>query len=193
MIDKKELILDVARVRFDRFGVKKTTMDEISKEAGISKKTLYELFRNKEDLFVSVFIKEALNNRQWILKRVDHIRDPLEKIREVLQITVNYHWHETFMAKVLQDEDGLYAPFLKDKYRIQVEEGILTIFSDMLEAGINQRQVRDLDSNIVAYFIFKLFQSVTYARTASIKGDKKDLKEFIDFILEGIVRKQGRS
>ncbi|MBU2549282.1 MAG: TetR/AcrR family transcriptional regulator, partial [Proteobacteria bacterium] len=162
MTDRKELILDVARARFDRFGVKKTTMDEIARDAGVSKKTLYEQFRNKEDLFVSVFIKEALNNRRWIMERVAHLEDPLEKIRQVLRITVGYHWQETFMAKVLQDEDGLYAPFLKDKYRLQVEEDILGIFADMLEAGIRSRQIRDLDPYIVAYFIFKLFQSVTY-------------------------------
>jgi len=43
----KELILDKAQERFDLFGFKKTTMDEISRACKISKKTLYEQFEDK--------------------------------------------------------------------------------------------------------------------------------------------------
>ncbi len=51
-MEYKDYILDISKQRFARFGFKKTTVDEISRDAGISKKTLYENFKNKEDLFV---------------------------------------------------------------------------------------------------------------------------------------------
>jgi len=189
MGDKKEVILDVARNRFDRFGVKKTTVDEIAKDAGISKKTLYEYFKNKEDIFVSVFIREALVNRELILNSVAHIDDPLETIRQVLRAAVEHHIHEGFMVKVLQDENGLYAPFLKDKYRRQVEEEILAIFSDLLKKGVEAGEIRPLDTYAISYFIFKLFQAVTFARTVPLKDDDKEIDELVRFISEGIVQK----
>ncbi len=41
MDDIKNNILDKAKDRLDRFGFKKTTMDEISRDCKISKKTIY--------------------------------------------------------------------------------------------------------------------------------------------------------
>jgi AcrR family transcriptional regulator len=54
----EDAILDAARSKFDRFGFKKTTVDEIAREARISKRTIYEHFKDKEDLFVSLFMKD---------------------------------------------------------------------------------------------------------------------------------------
>ena len=59
-------ILAAARRRFLRFGPRKTTMDEVAREAGCSRTTLYAHFSNKEDLYASLlqqdseaFIQEA--------------------------------------------------------------------------------------------------------------------------------------
>lgn len=129
-------------------------------------------------------------NRELILNSVAHIHDPLEKIRQVLRAAVEHHIHEGFMIKVLQDENGLYAPFLKNKYRRQVEEEILSIFSDLLKEGIEAGEIRPLDAYAISYFIFKLFQAVTFARTVSLKGDGKEIDELVRFISDGIVQKK---
>ena len=47
---KKETILAVAEKFFARFGIRKTTMDEIAKMARIGKSTLYYYFKSKEDI-----------------------------------------------------------------------------------------------------------------------------------------------
>jgi AcrR family transcriptional regulator len=59
MEEVKQLILDKAMVRVERFGFKKTTMDEISKDCNISKKTIYEYFVDKEDLFRCLVRREC--------------------------------------------------------------------------------------------------------------------------------------
>ena len=188
----KDHILDISKQRFDRFGFKKTTVDEISRDAGISKKTLYENFKNKEDVFVSLFIKEALTARKVILGKLENIEDSLEKIREFMLVSRDYFREEPFMIKVLQDDNGLYAPFLKNKYRILVEEGILNIFSDILQQGIEKGEFRRLNTRIVSYIIFKLFQSFTYAKTMPpqnrLTNEEADLDELISFISEAIIR-----
>ncbi len=195
--DKKNLILDAAKARFDRFGFKKTTVDEISKDAGISKRTLYEHFKDKEDLFVSLFIREALKARKAVLARLEDAPDPVEKLKRFLHVARDYFREEPFMTRVLRDEDGLYAPFLKQKYNVLVEQqGILDIISDLLEEGIKRGKVRKLDTRLTSYIIFKLFQAFTYARTiplpSSPKGEEKELDEMVDFLLAAVVRKDAR-
>ena len=192
MEDNKNYILDVAKQRFDKFGFKKATVDEISKDARISKRTLYEHFKNKEDLFVSLFIREALTARKEILKRLKNIEDPLEKIKKFMVFSRDYFKEQPFMVKVLEDEDGLYAPFLKKKYRVFVEEGILNIFEDILREGIEKGEFRRMDTRITSYIIFKLFQSFTYAKTMPWKNGKTDegveLNVMINFISKAIIR-----
>jgi len=189
-MDCKEQILDVAKRRFDRFGFRKTTVDEISRDAGISKKTLYENFKNKEDIFVSLFIREALTARKTTLDRLKNITEPHEKISKFMVFASDYFREHPFMVKVLQDVDGLYAPFLSSKYRVFVEGGILNIFESMLEEGIKKGAFCPLDIKITSYIIFKLFQAFTYADTMSpqkrqISKDAR-LKELNNFITRAL-------
>lgn len=46
-------ILDAALCVFTRRGLHQTTLEEVAKEAGISKGTIYLYFKNKEELFVA--------------------------------------------------------------------------------------------------------------------------------------------
>lgn len=189
MDEKIHRILDVAKARFQRFGVKKTTMEEIARDEGMSKKTIYEFFDSKEDLFISVFIREALRSRDLLLERVSHIESPLERLEELLRSVVDYHRREPFMIQVLQDADGFYTPYLREEYLLQVEEAVLSLISSIIREGIEKGEFRDLDPHVAAYFFFKLFQAFTYARTSSIKGDDHDLDELVNFIMNGLAKK----
>ncbi len=72
MVDKKENILKVAEIMFARFGIKKTTMDDIAKEARMGKSTLYYYFDTKEELFASVIHKDSQifkRKLKWVERR----------------------------------------------------------------------------------------------------------------------------
>ncbi len=49
-IDLRERIVMEATILFQAQGVKQVRMDDIARELSISKKTLYELFSDKEEL-----------------------------------------------------------------------------------------------------------------------------------------------
>jgi AcrR family transcriptional regulator len=51
--DKRRRILKAARKRFRYYGVRKTTMQEIARDAGIAVGTLYLYFKNKDDLLAA--------------------------------------------------------------------------------------------------------------------------------------------
>jgi AcrR family transcriptional regulator len=51
--DKRQRILDAARKRFRYYGVRKTTMQEIARDAGVAVGTLYLYFKDKDDLLVA--------------------------------------------------------------------------------------------------------------------------------------------
>ncbi len=49
--EKVAAILDAAYVCFTRHGVRRTTMDDLARQAGISRPAVYQHVRNKEDAF----------------------------------------------------------------------------------------------------------------------------------------------
>ena len=52
--DKIALILSASQKRFGRYGLSKTTMNEIAADVNMSKASLYYYFKNKEDIFKAV-------------------------------------------------------------------------------------------------------------------------------------------
>jgi AcrR family transcriptional regulator len=69
---KREQILDGALRVFMKLGYDAASMNDITREAGVSKGTLYVYFKNKEDLFVAMIERQKLRifgQLQEILER----------------------------------------------------------------------------------------------------------------------------
>ncbi len=57
----KRAILDAAKRVFQKWGMGKTTMEDIAQEAGKGKSTLYNYFESKEEIFESLMMEELAN------------------------------------------------------------------------------------------------------------------------------------
>jgi AcrR family transcriptional regulator len=65
--DKRSRILDAAQSLFLRYGVKRTALDDVVREAGIAKGTLYLYFDSKDALFAAIaerLCAEVLRNAE---------------------------------------------------------------------------------------------------------------------------------
>lgn len=83
------LIISEAERLFRRSGIKSVTMEDISKNLHISKRTIYELYTNKENLLIEV-LRNSINKRRKHLedfsKNCDNIMDVfIESFRVQLQ------------------------------------------------------------------------------------------------------------
>jgi TetR/AcrR family transcriptional regulator, cholesterol catabolism regulator len=62
----KERIIAKAREQFFRYGVKSVTMDDIARELGISKKTIYQHFEDKDAIVHQLMMAEMANDMcEW--------------------------------------------------------------------------------------------------------------------------------
>ena len=59
--DRAYRILDAAAELVQRWGYKKTTVDDIAKQAKVAKGTIYLHWKNREELFIALFWREALD------------------------------------------------------------------------------------------------------------------------------------
>lgn len=82
-MDVKTTILQKAEGHFMKYGIRSVTMDDLARDMGISKKTLYQFFDNKDDLVRQVV--ECHEREDW--KIVDQIRqEAKDPIHELLMI-----------------------------------------------------------------------------------------------------------
>lgn len=83
---KKIDIIRAAERRFNKFGLKKTALDEIARDLRIGKSTLYHYFESKESLYIETLkhqMKEMLSEIESILN--SETSAPTEKLGQYLQ------------------------------------------------------------------------------------------------------------
>ncbi|MCZ2085557.1 MAG: TetR/AcrR family transcriptional regulator, partial [Flavobacteriales bacterium] len=79
-MDEKTIFLSKASELFINNGAKSVTMDEIAKEFGISKKTLYQKYKNKEELLEEVLeykLHEVIDRLQYL---DDNVENAIERM-----------------------------------------------------------------------------------------------------------------
>ena len=64
---------------FLRFGIKSQTMDDVARELGISKKTLYQMIDNKDDLVEKVLVNHITREKTQCLAMAARLRMPSKK------------------------------------------------------------------------------------------------------------------
>ncbi|MBN2461711.1 MAG: TetR/AcrR family transcriptional regulator [Candidatus Cloacimonetes bacterium] len=92
-MERREEILNAAEAAFIRYGIYKTTLEDIARECGISKTALYYYFKSKNDLISSMLshklqsMQEKVRNavaegstvrdrlRNFILQKIENIMD----------------------------------------------------------------------------------------------------------------------
>jgi AcrR family transcriptional regulator len=77
---KKEII-SASRQLFQRYGIDKTTMDDIAREVGKGKSTLYYYYTSKEEIFYAVVSKEKDEVIASIKNTIQNIKLPSEQLK----------------------------------------------------------------------------------------------------------------
>ena len=191
--EKRTQILALAKKKFERFGFNKTTVDEIAKEGNISKRTLYQEFESKEKILEELLMFEALSVRKAILNQINKITDPKEKLQTFIRLALKYLDQNPFIVGVLHDESGFFKPVLQDKPYI-IETGIEEIFVNIVKEGVDKGAFRRMDEKIVGHCIFLLFKNLTYGRNSpGHPFGLNQTNEFLKFIVNGVIIKQGRA
>ena len=84
----KERIIAKAREQFFRYGIKSVTMDDIARELGISKKTIYQHFEDKDAIVHQLMMAEMEQDKcEWedLDKNTDNVIERIVKSMEIMK------------------------------------------------------------------------------------------------------------
>jgi len=138
--NRKEQIIKAAIKRFARFGVAKTTMNEIAEDSAISKGNIYYYFTDKNALIAEV-INELLNEFDKVLtKRLLKCSSTLESIQNV-QNTKTEFFEKYYMLNLFEGIDcSATNESIKNIADIATEYG-LKIISGIFEKGVRSGEL----------------------------------------------------
>lgn len=73
-VHRADRILDAAAALFGRYGYRKLTIDDIARQAGVGKGTVYLHWRTKQQLFEALLLRESV---EYVEELIDNLRaDP---------------------------------------------------------------------------------------------------------------------
>ncbi|MEI6019661.1 MAG: TetR/AcrR family transcriptional regulator [Bacteroidota bacterium] len=84
-MEPQEKILKTSLNLFFKYGIKHVTMDDIAKELGMSKKTIYHFYKEKDDLVNQLCEMEMLLQEDLFNKINEEAMDPIHEIMMISQ------------------------------------------------------------------------------------------------------------
>lgn len=87
-VDTREAILDATDRLMQRYGFRKMTMDDIAKDAGISKRTIYTYFPSKEEVGLSSIARVVQGAQARMAQEADGPGSLEERLHRMLVVRV---------------------------------------------------------------------------------------------------------
>jgi AcrR family transcriptional regulator len=199
----KERILQKTHELFMRYGIRSVSMDDIATQLGMSKKTLYQYYTDKEELVDAVLStlletnrKQCLEDRQKAENAVHEVIQAFEMMQEMFtnmnpSIVFDLEKYHPTVSKKLQQhkhvfmyqviKQNLERGIKEELYRPEINVEVLTRFrieSMMLAFNseifpTNRTQLVNIQEEILEHFLYGLSTTKGHKLIQKYKQQRK--------------------
>ena len=177
----KQRIIEEASELFGRSGVKSITMDDLARHLGISKRTIYENFKDKEELLIACVDAFHDESSERVFLEAGNVA---EAILSMLQKSAEQaaQWQFNMVNDIRK-----YYPQVYKNHLIRLHHNERQNFERIVQRGISEDIFRsELNPEIIARFFCKM-EEVVIARIDK-DLDKFSLADIFDNIVITILR-----
>ncbi len=187
----KEKLIQKSMILFLKYGIKSVSMDDISRELGISKKTIYTFVDNKREL-VKIVIQSLIKTEEAICKNIQ--KDATNALDEMLKISRHVI---QFLEQMTPSFTYDLQKYYKDSWKL-IQDEHFSFFENMVKKNIATGKKENLyRSNIDPEIVAKLYigKSLLISNEDVFPNSKYDkvtlFKEMILGHLHGIASDKG--
>ncbi len=186
-------IIDQGKDCFARYGVKKTSIEDLTKDLGIAKSSFYSFFSSKEDLFLQIFKdeREALMDSLLENSFLKYRTEPDKAVRAYLHYLLNIVNNHPIWKKIfIEKECAELTIFLSSEEKIrnihrENVEIILPFFEKWADAGL----LIDKNTRLLAEATCTVFSLTRFRNEVRDEDFPEIMDFFIDLLAENIVKK----
>ena len=194
---KKIEILHAAMQVFSQKGMVNTRMVDIAQTAGIGKGTIYEYFKNKEEIFAGAFQSMMKMVEAGMGNIISSDLGPVEKLKGIIDISIKEFiehggefvnimldfWAESIRTKDKKTEELIDLKGMYREYR--------AVIADILDEGVQQGIFKKIDVKAVSCLLIAALDGVMLQWI--MEPGIIDLRTFsettMESILNGIVKR----
>lgn len=137
MVDQKERIKEQARALFVKYGIRSVSMDDIASSLGMSKKTIYNSFADKDELVLEIIDAEIVkmkldceysvtgseNAIQEIFMTMDQIQTHQKQMNPTVVFDLQKFHHQAF-AKFMVYKNNFLLEVIRQNLIRGIREGL---------------------------------------------------------------------
>ena len=156
-MDIKNRIIEGAAQLFRTYGIKSVTMDSIASHLGISKRTIYEVFSDKDELLISVLQWMAEKQRRLVQKIVDSSENAIIAIFRLLESNRD-HFQDMSPAFQADLKKYHYESLMKKSEKCEMPD--FRNNRQIIDRGIGEKLFReDINPDLVNRCLYSLGRS----------------------------------
>jgi AcrR family transcriptional regulator len=154
-------LLRKGREYFIKYGLKKTSVDDLVRAAGIAKGSFYRFFESKEALFWAIHEASEAKLRTDIMREVEATEEPADKLRVFLRSSFAILQEDPLMLAIFgRGERESLSGFISSKEYEEHYRQNITFMEEIITRWQEEGIVRKLDAKVAgnmissAFFIF---------------------------------------
>ena len=184
-MNKKEEVINAARDLFTKYGYKKVSMDEIAKEANVTKKTIYSYFSDKEAMFKYFASEELQSMKEKIENDVNSSTSFIDKVSKILYESLLFRKNsdliKTIIKEISKNNTAECISFLKF-----YDDEIVSYIEEKIRQEIQNKTIKKCDAHLTAFIIYKVYSSILFEYDREI-DEEKVTKEVTNILKDGLL------
>ncbi len=153
MIEKDEIvktsILEAATKVFQKWGLHKTTMEDIAHAAGKGKSTLYYYFKSKEEIFHTIATQEITNITRLAEEAMSKTAKAKDKLQTYISMVSQEIHERTVIYSILVGEITQNTQLI-DRIQKNFNETETRLLEKVLQLGVETGEFKSLSNENIA-------------------------------------------
>lgn len=169
----QEKIIIAATEAFLLKGIKAVTMDSIAQAAGVSKRTVYELFEDKDALAVATIKQMILDNNRKIIELIGNTSNVIEALFIAMETESvrRTNLSPVFEADMIKYHDIIMADFLANRDKMCEFSAGYTFIQKGIEQGVIRQEMK---VELVDSFLHDMIGIVHHSKRLKQLNPSKD-------------------
>jgi TetR/AcrR family transcriptional regulator, mexJK operon transcriptional repressor len=196
--DKRQSIINAAATVFLRKGYLDTSINEISREAGVAVSTIYQYFSNKENLFLALadYISFSQSNEKiraaLRIGESGKIQDIRQALIETCEAFLNAPQVNVEIIRMFISEVKRFS-VIGDLYRERISRPAHMLVAEFILTQIRRGMFRPVDVNLAADMFMSMFYTQVINEYLFMDDDLQQLPtaegvaSIVDIFLRGIL------
>jgi TetR/AcrR family fatty acid metabolism transcriptional regulator len=185
---RKQSILQAAIEVFSKGGFRDSSISEIAKRANVAEGTIYQYYKNKEDLFFSIPIQKTIEFSKEVDLHLQGITGTFNQIRKFIWYYLYFFKTNPDYGRILMLEMRVSRSFVKTKTYNFLKKSISRIL-EIIREGQNEGTIRkDVNIYILRQLVLGILEHVVTRWL--LQGGKYDLMKYYEdvtkLVIEGI-------